>query len=121
MSAIRFIPGNMVMHDAVPWGQKWTYYAPHPIDTMLDPDYFVSFASLRGGDTVQVIETNQEKTRVLKFAEFMVVDTNPLEIYVTRKVVDVMHKKPGPKTGEVSRMVAGEKQDETQQPAVANA
>lgn len=91
----RLKPGNMIMHDAVPYGQLWTYYAEHPIDEMLKPEYLRSHDGLRSGDQIMVNQV--EKGRVLEIAMVMVTNTKPFELFTILPKTSVQKKKPGPK------------------------
>lgn len=99
---VRFKPGQMVMHDAVPFGQLWTYYADHPIDAMMDPEYFRLHASFRAGDSMRILQTDHPGKKVLEMAEVLITSASPLEFYVTRAKTSVQRKKPGPKPKEAA-------------------
>lgn len=90
-------PGNMIMAEAVPFGQRWTYHQGVPIDEMLEPDYFRSFSGLRIGDDIRILEMDDKNDKVLCFAEVLVMNLDPLEFFVTREKTRTVKLKPGPK------------------------
>ena len=68
MSVFRCKPGQLVMSEAVPFGQQWTYYSQHPMEEMLDPKYFISqIGQLRTGDVLNILRViNNQVTEYVK-------------------------------------------------------
>ena len=93
MSVFRHKPGNLVMAEAVPFGQKWTYYSDHPIEAMLDPLYFISAVSrLKSGDEIRVLQVQANK--VIAFADVLVTNSSledkTLVFYILRQPQQVI-------------------------------
>lgn len=79
-------PQNMVMAEAVPFGQRWTYHSADAMEAMLDPEYFRSMATqLRSGDEIRLVRL--EDQRVAEIADVLVVAE--LEFYTLRKPTKV--------------------------------
>lgn len=90
-------PQNMVMAEAVPFGQRWTYHSADAMESMLDPEYFRSMApQLRAGDEIRLVRL--EGDRVAEIADVLVVAD--MEFFTLRKPTKVApqpEKKPEPK------------------------
>jgi len=55
-------PGNLVMAEAVPFGQKWTYYNEHPMTDMIKPEYYSFVATqIRTGDSLRIMKMAKGK------------------------------------------------------------
>lgn len=77
---VRCLPGNLVMAEAVPFGQKWTYHSNHPMSEMIKPEYFMNLShQFRAGDELRLIKMAENK--VASFADVLVV-ANPLEFHL---------------------------------------
>lgn len=89
-------PGNMVMAEAVPFGQRWTYHSADAMEAMLDPDYFRSMApQLRAGDEIRLVRLEDE--RVAEIADVLVISQD-IEFYTLREPTPI--KAETPKTEE---------------------
>jgi hypothetical protein len=82
----KVIPGNFVMSEGVPFGQRYVYGSTHPMQRMLEPGYFVSERHrLRAGDTVRVCQMRDNAVcepgnRVLCFVELVVVESDKTSV-----------------------------------------
>jgi hypothetical protein len=55
MTTNRAVAGKLYMAEAVPFGQRFTYASPHPIDETMQPGYWVPLKNnLRVGDEIRV-------------------------------------------------------------------
>lgn len=64
-------PGKLVMCEAVPYGQRWTYASSDPMAEMIKPEYYVNVADqLRPGDSLRIMNTDREN--VLEVAEYLI-------------------------------------------------
>lgn len=80
-------PGRMVMGEAVPYGQRWTYYSTDPMKEMLNPEYFKNVAGqIRAGDDIRLLNIDGNGS-VLELAEVLVTNVSgaELDFHVSRK------------------------------------
>jgi len=74
-------PQNLVMAEGVPFGQRYTYGATHPIQYMLDAGYFLSLRhQLRPGDTMRICQMDsinlfEPGNKVLAYIDVLVVSS----------------------------------------------
>lgn len=62
MNEFRCKPGHLVMHEAVPYGQEYTYYSVDPMEAMLEPMYFVGEANrFRPGDAIKLLHVEPDE------------------------------------------------------------
>lgn len=85
-------PHKMVMAEAVPFGQHWTYHAMDPIEESIKPGYYLSFADhLRVGDSIRVLQVSNGE--VIAMAELLITRKEEgLEFFITRDITKI--KKP---------------------------
>lgn len=93
-------PGRFIMAEAVPFGQRWTYYSTDPMDKMMDPEYFKALSSqIRAGDDIRIMRIEDDK--VAEIAEVLVVDVDKdgASFHVMLEPVKIGQRKnkPGPK------------------------
>lgn len=91
----KLIHQNMVMAEAVPFGQRWTYYSTHPIEELINPEYFKSSSVLRSGDDLRVIQLEGvgDSAKVIAYADILIVGVKPLLFEFTRNVKQVVAKR----------------------------
>lgn len=71
-ASIRAKPGNLVMSEAVPHCQQWTYHGEHSIKAMLGDGYFQSVKDMiRTGDMLRLVQIKDDRVQCTQF--FMVV------------------------------------------------
>lgn len=72
-------PGRLVMSDAVPYGQRWTYASTDPMSEMTKPEYYANVAdNLRAGDSIRIMRVDRED--VLEIGEYLVAAKDGLSI-----------------------------------------
>ena len=75
MSEFRCFPQNLVMHEAVPVGQRYTYQGTVPLDEMMKPNFFIAERNrLRPGDVIMLVEMATRKGTMtpIRMAQVMV-------------------------------------------------
>lgn len=67
-------PSRLVMSEAVPFAQRYTYHTIHPIEHVLRPDFFMPVRDqLRAGDTIRIVETDVARLMVKRYVDVMVI------------------------------------------------
>ena len=62
MSELKAKPGNLVMAEAMPFGQHHTYHDVYPVEMMLDQRFFASLRSnLRAGDLIRLVSVRDDR------------------------------------------------------------
>lgn len=102
----KFKPGNMIMSEAVQFGQKWTYYNDHDMEEMTEPEYFKSHQGIKVGDEIRINKVTyikNENVSVLSaakvetvdcIAEVLVAAIKPLKFFVLRKATRTIIGRP---------------------------
>lgn len=74
----KFKPQNLVMAEAVPFGQRWTYHSEHPIEEMITSEYYkVETHRFRVGDDIRALEI--QGGEVVAFSDMLIVAVNPIK------------------------------------------
>lgn len=69
-------PGRLVMGEAVPYGQRWTYSSTDPMSEMTKTEYYSNVMhSFRSGDSLRVLALDGEE--VSEVAEFLITAKTP--------------------------------------------
>lgn len=76
---MRAMPGRLCMGESVPFGQRHNYHAAHPIEMMLEPDYFLSVKTrLQAGDEIRIVRVINE--RVTHLVDMLVVQIHQTKV-----------------------------------------
>ncbi len=63
--------GRLVMCEAVPYGQRWTYASSDPMSEMIKPEYYANVADqIRSGDSIRIMNVDREDVR--EVAEYLI-------------------------------------------------
>lgn len=94
--------GNLYCVSQAPYASHHCYQSPLPIEEMLQPEFYLPVRNnLRVGDTIRVVQTVAgENTRVLAWAEAMVVDADAKAVDL--RILSGPTKIPLPKPAEGS-------------------
>jgi len=84
---LKVIPQNLIMSDSVNFGQMWTYHHEHPMEVMLDPEYFKTYKPFRTGDTMRIVQVRDGE--VLAMAEVLINKADPLTFWMMREPVQI--------------------------------
>lgn len=111
MPEIRFFPQNLIMGEAVPFGQRYTYPTDHALDAVRADGYFNAARNrLRAGDTIRVIRLGNRaydapSNWVVEFSDFIVMEVSPAGVAVAEEGAARAVPKPKakPKAKEPSR------------------
>jgi len=87
-------PDRLVMAEAVPFAQRYTYHTVHPIEDVLKPDFFLPVRDqLRAGDTIRIVETDTARQLVRRYVDVMVIaggrHPSGVLLHVERGVVEL--------------------------------
>ena len=97
MTDFRCRSHNLAMGESSPYAQRYDYGSEHPMVAMISPTYFLSQRDrLRAGDRIHLNrhETSDHKSRVLEYAEVLVViGGNELDFEVVTPPTTVGAKK----------------------------
>ena len=74
-------PGNLALISQAPFASHHCYHSALPMEDMLDPAFYGSVRpNLQVGDTIRVVRTDDAATKVLAWAEIMVVERGPVTV-----------------------------------------
>jgi len=72
------------MAEAVQFGQRWTYYSTHTMETMMEPTYFNLVKNqLKTGDDLRLLQLEENKVSCV--SDVLIVNTDPLEFFTLRE------------------------------------
>lgn len=94
--SLRALPTQLCMAEAVPWGQRYNYHTRHPVEMVLDPQYFLPVrGQLRPGDEIRVCRVVDGRVRQL--FDLLVVQATPdLEMHMLGQIIEIPDRAPPP-------------------------
>lgn len=86
----RALPCNLIMGEAVTFGQRFTYHSDHPIEVMLTEGYFLPVRSnINAGDFITLIRVESGRVREMQETVVVEVSANYIDIRTTQKRIVV--------------------------------
>lgn len=97
---MRYIPQNLIMQEASPVCQKWSYPSCHPMEAMIEKDYFISgYEQLRPGDSIRIVQMRDANIHsrsnvVVAFCDTIVIQSGRDGVFLYPGEIVVIKDKP---------------------------